>query len=270
MPASAGQFIMFVGSLTNGSQSSTRHFQVLAGDGAPVITGGWPKWQVIDRPQRLGMTVLQGYDPLTMTVPVMFDAVAHGSADQVEADIEILEWMAGRGRLYRGKPFYAATGDSPLVTVQTTNSAGVVIPLIPLSYQGPEVNWLVTDISYDAAALRDKQGRRVRQSATVTLTQYVANEFGRGADSTAIRQTARNGLAGKTVPFKVTRAADTYLKIAAKLGAASRTDDSARAIQQANKTNHDRRVASVRSIKAQLPIGATIRIPATIQKHGQN
>lgn len=259
-PPGLAQKIRFTGSLTDGKQIATKTFVVLAGDGPPTVTGGWAKWATIDRPQRVGLTVLQGYDPMSMTVPILFDSVTTGG-DSLEDDIATLEWMAGRGRLYDGSPFSPAFGENPLVTITTTDPAGNSTPLVPESYQGDAINWLVTDIAH-GDAYRDRHGQRVRQATTVTLTQFVGNPFSTGNDSPTKREQARKGLAGKTVTFSVTKAVDTFRKIAAHYG----NPADARAIQKANKANKDRRIRSVRSVDHPLPLQAKVLVPASIAK----
>ena len=101
-PWSPQQTLNFVGTLTNGIKSAPFSFNVLAGHGAPTITGGWAKINTVDRARTLGFTIPAGFDPMTMDVPIQFEGVAKYSDSEpdIEGDIQKLEWMAGRGKLF--------------------------------------------------------------------------------------------------------------------------------------------------------------------------
>jgi hypothetical protein len=155
-------------------------FKVLAGDSPPTITDGYASWDVVDRSQRSGVTVFRGYSPITMSVPIRFEAFLDGtqvdghtySGAQIERDISLLERMAGRGA-FKG----AAVGPPPVVRVSTTGARGEVVPLIPFNYQFSDQNttppvWVITGLEWDEDALRNNDGLRIRQLATVTLTQF--------------------------------------------------------------------------------------------------
>src|ERR1039458_9022877 len=61
---------------------------VLAGEGAPTISDGWVKVAKVPRFQRVAFTVPEGWEPITMTVPVMFDAMVRTKARKdLEEDI---------------------------------------------------------------------------------------------------------------------------------------------------------------------------------------
>jgi hypothetical protein len=162
-----------------GKLRGSASFNVLAGDSAPVITGGYAKFSILDRPERAGLTTFDGYDPITMDVPIRFenyqgrlDDTSGASGEQIETDIELLERMAGRG------PFSgAAIGPPPIVVVTTTNDDGRTVNLIPRGYQRTKTNphaprWRVTAIAWDGEPLRNSWGNRIRQKATVTLQQH--------------------------------------------------------------------------------------------------
>jgi hypothetical protein len=154
-------------------------FDVLAGPKPPRIVGGYGKVSTIDRPNRSGLSKFDGYDPISMEVQVQFERLRNSGGvltgvDDVERDIAKLERMAGRGQ-FQG----AATGPTPVITVTTTrNVDGAPVPLIPLAYQRTLNNktgpvWRVSNIDWDADPLRDDDGKRYRQLATITLTQVV-------------------------------------------------------------------------------------------------
>ena len=98
--------------------------EVLAGDGAPTPSGGYAKWAHIPRPQRTAITVFEGYEPMTLSVPVLFDAVRqNGVREDVENQIQWLEWMAGRG-IKHHEPFKVGEGRPPLLQIYAANGSG--------------------------------------------------------------------------------------------------------------------------------------------------
>lgn len=257
------QTITFAGQLTDGSTTYEYSFSVLAGAEAPTVMGGWAKWAVVDRPQRVGVTQLQGYDPLTLDVPVLFDSVVYPPVDgfTVEQQIEILEWMGGRGRLYTGGHFSPGLGDSPLVTLITADAHGHQTELVPLSYQGASMPWLVIGIDYDQNPLRDEQGRRIRQAATVHLLQHVSGPNDTGNDSPSTRAHARQGQKGKFSSVTVRPGYRTYQEIATRF---AHNPTAAREILKANE--NVKKLKSVRSVNATLPTGARVRVPLSVQR----
>ena len=198
-PWTTQQVFSFFGSLTNVAEVATFQFFVLAGAGAPTITAGFVKLNIIDRPQRKGFTVPAGYDPITMDVPVQFEALVaqpvgkFAITSSVEYDIQQLEWMAGRGKLFATQPDKGvgapATGDPPIVLVASFDSQGNETNLIPPNLHG--VEWLVSSINYDTNPYRSINGDRVRQAATITLTEFIASA-GTTLDSPTTRAKARN------------------------------------------------------------------------------
>jgi hypothetical protein len=236
-------------------------FTVLADEGAATITGGWAKWAVVDRPQRVGMTVLQGYDPVTMDVPVLFDNVVQQDGADLERDIQVLEWMAGRGKLFASDGHVGASGqgDSPIVSVFSAASDGVETPMIPPNVH--DLDWVVTGISYDANPLRARNGHRIRQAAAVTLTQHVGSP-GTSLDSAAVRARARKAATGRYKVIVTTTGVDTYQQIAAKY-APKPTFKSAVAIMNANKDNGNRH-ARQRSVNKHMGAHVRVRVPLAI------
>ena len=248
---------------------------VLAGYAAPNITAGWAKINVIDRPLRLGFTVPNGYDPWTMDLPIQFEAVvrqAHGQhqplSSDIEADIQVLEWMAGRGILY-GEPTHGAAGPAtalpPLVNVASLDGQGNSTDLIPRNLR--LTDWVITNIAYDdsvgmssssggtqssGGVIRDRSGSRIRQAATVSLMQYVAAP---GAIvSPGARQSRRNTAIGaKTVHASL--AYNTIEKIVQHNTGGSATNSD---IQTVARYNH------IRSARQPLKLGQKILIPGVV------
>lgn len=150
------------------------NFDVTAGDTAPKVTAGYAKYETEDRPMRTGLTMFTGYDPMTLEIPVLFDAFATRKGLDLERDIALLERMAGRG-IFKG----AGVGFPGYVNVSSTDNAGRIVPLIPRALQAHPQNpsppkWVVSNIDWDDDAIRNREGNRIRQKATITLMQYVA------------------------------------------------------------------------------------------------
>jgi len=266
-PAIPAQSYHFHGSLANASGGAAVFpfgqpaFTVLAGEGGATIIGGFAKWAVIDRARRVGINVLQGYDPLVLSVPIRFDAITTGSATALERDIQILTWMGGRGKLFAsdGRVGAAGYGDSPIVNLYSATSSGVETPLIPPDAQG--IDWVISGLAFSEDVLRDNAGYRIRQDATVTLTQHVGSP-GTSADSAAVRSRARKSLRDKYKVITTRDGMDTYLQIAASV-APKNPHKAAVDIQAANKTNSNRK-ARVRSVNAHMGAHVRIRVPLVI------
>lgn len=150
--------------------------EVLAGEGAPTPSGGYAKWAHILRPQRVGLTVFEGYEPMTLSVPVMFDAVReNGERENVEDQIQRLEWMGGRG-IKHHKGFTVGVGKPFLLEVfSTAGNKEAAIPLVPAQFQKAYLKWFIDDITWDEHPLRSSGGARIRQAATVKLIEYVVD-----------------------------------------------------------------------------------------------
>jgi hypothetical protein len=173
-----------VGFFAHTLTGEAKTFTVLAGEASAVPTEGWAKIQKVQRFQRVSLTIPEGYDPYVLTVPVLFDAVVLArDRPNVEEDIQTLEWMAGRAAHGEAK------GPPPQVSVYSTDSNGNMTSLVPRQFQtvhGTSQQWYITGIEFDTAALKASRemarqrgispGDRVRQAATVTLTEIVVTQ----------------------------------------------------------------------------------------------
>ena len=277
-PTSA-QFITFIGTLTNGSKPPEENVvEVLAGEGAPTVTGGWPEWLTIARPQRLGSTVLQGYPPVKLAIPIRFEAILesgrtrNGQPYDIEREIQKLEWMGGRGRplgthpkpggVFTGQPGHDALGDSPLIQVRTNNEAKM-IALVPVQFQSLQfvMDGEAGGIVYDPNPLRDTGGARLRQLATVYLKQFSSALGGR--DSPGERAKARAGGQGKGITKPTTSTLDTIAKMAIHY---TKTAETSREIIEANHAN--KRIGT--DAYKRLPVGTKVFIPYAALHHLSN
>ncbi len=160
------QYIVFIGK--QGEQEKL--VEVLADEAAPTPSAGYAKWIHVPRPQRTALTVLEGYEPFSLSVPVLFDAVRENNIrENVEFEIQKLEWMGGRGILAE-EP---GVGKPPLVQVFSVSNKTRSNELIPKPFQTSHIRWYVDDITWDEHPLRSTGGARIRQAAVVKLVQYV-------------------------------------------------------------------------------------------------
>lgn len=154
---------------------------MLAGDQGPHVTSGYAKWEAIDRWGRAGALQFNGYDPVTIEIPVRFESLGyneHGMRTGVEDDIEALEQMGGRGR-FQG----ATTGRPGPIKITCTNNHGDSVPLLAAIHQSGGYSnpnppmWVITGIDWGTAVpdevYRNRLGARIRQTATITVQQYV-------------------------------------------------------------------------------------------------
>jgi hypothetical protein len=151
--------------------------EVLADEAAPTPSAGYAKWAHIPRPQRKALTVLEGYEPMTLTVPVLFDAVReNGFQEDVEDQIQWLEWMGGRGIKFV-KSTEDGVGKPPLVEVYSAKGSERETPLVPKPFQTPNIKWFVDDLTFDEHPLRKSGGARIRQAVVVKLVEYVVDRL---------------------------------------------------------------------------------------------
>jgi len=270
------QFIVFVGTLTNGKKGKPPEEQtvtVLAGEGAPTPIAGWPEWVTLPRAQRVGLTTLQTYPPIEMEIPVRFEALLEKPPRMdVEREIQKLEWMAGRGRIalghkggvaggvFTGHPGHDALGDSPLLEIHTTDGSKNVA-LMPIQFQS--LRWVITNIQYDkteTGCKRDTGGARVRQLAVVFVRQHVESP-GTSFDSPSVRFRARNQGGGMIV--STTSALNTINRIAIRY---TKTAATAQEILQNNRGN--KKIGS--DPRKELPVGTRVYIPYNALHHLTN
>jgi len=180
---------------------------VYAGDTAPTIVGGYAKVDIVARTERTGLSVFQGYDPITLSIPIRFESDdlspsrTQKEGQQIEDDIQKLEMMAGRG-IAEGSRH--GVGPPPIIRISTYDTDPKnPIPLIPINYQwAPEVNpnapvYWIAGIEWDSDPWRNSAGNRVRQLATVTAMQYVSPQP--GDQSISVREKIRSSKKGKLI-----------------------------------------------------------------------
>jgi hypothetical protein len=169
-----------------GTMAQGFFFSVRAGEKPPVIKKAYAEFDTVSVPGRVALNRFLGYPPIEIDLDIHFEAFGQEGANagyvtgqgSIEDRIVALERMAGRG-LYPGAGF----GPPAVIVVNTTDNAGNIVPLIPVAYQWTPQHqnapqFRITNIAWDDAdQLRNQAGYRVRQKATVTITQYTPLVF---------------------------------------------------------------------------------------------
>lgn len=152
----------------------TSSVEVRAGEQPPRVTDGFAKLGVLDRPQRTGLSVFTGYNPIVIEIPIQFENFADGAGGDIEDAIAMLEAFAGRGKIP------GAGSLPPRVLRITTWRAGEKIRLLPEAYayeeQGKSPLYQIAKLDWDPSPLRNSDGRRTRQAGVVTVQQYVSTD----------------------------------------------------------------------------------------------
>lgn len=120
------------------------------GDGIPVLSGDGG-WTTVKRPRRKSLTEWDGYDPIVLTLPVLFDRFREGGS--VEYEVERLRRMMRVPQGPRREP----------AVVQ------VVSPAVPL----PDLRYVIQSM-VPTVELRRRDGARTRAAFDMTLIEYVA------------------------------------------------------------------------------------------------
>lgn len=222
-------------------------------------TSGYGKWKNVERRQRISITVLEGYDPYTITVPLIFDSQA--DPDSVEKDLDELEWMGGRGQLFNSRPGHAGEGDTPLIQIFSAEGSS----LVPSECSNEDIRFVVSGIEYNMAGrelilpIRRADGERIRQAATVTLTQYEGAIGNGGLDSPANRANVARKLKQEYDSFTVADGVNTFRKIAKHFNRnPNRISSAAREIANANAklgASVDKRLNH--GVRVRVPLSAT-------------
>jgi hypothetical protein len=149
---------------------------VLLGVDRPDVSSGYGGWVEVERPKRSTVTTWRGQPARRMSISILFDAFAAGAS--VEDDLRTLERMA-----------LPRPGGQP-PTVRVSAPGGVIPPF----YEG--MTWVVDAITW-GDALMNAFGNRIRQAATVTLLEYVADTLIKVSPAKR-RRAKHNRATGKT------------------------------------------------------------------------
>jgi hypothetical protein len=180
-----------------GTMAQGFFFSVRAGDKPPDVKKAYAEFDTVSVPGRVALNRFLGYPPIQIDLDIQFDAFGQEGPNAgyvaqqgtIEDRITALERMAGRG-LYPGAGF----GPPAVIVVNTTDDKGAIVPLIPVAYQWTPQHqnapaFRITNIAW-GDALRNQAGYRVRQPATVTITQYTPLVFVQRSVSTRFQMAA--------------------------------------------------------------------------------
>jgi hypothetical protein len=160
----------------------------LRGDAGPVVAGGFGGWQTVPRPRRQALTVWQGRDPFSMTVPLLFDGFK--AKRFVDTDVSRLERMALPP--VEGK-------EPPVVTI------ACAVPHADLP-------WVIAELELGDSVWA--AGGRLRQAVTVHLLRYMAPD--RIRDGSAASRARENAGGGGSRKVAFVAQGDSLTSIAAR------------------------------------------------------
>jgi hypothetical protein len=134
------------------------HIQVRLGPEPFIPTAGWGGYEVVPRPQNVGMTVPTGVEPWQYTGSIMFDGLKHLQSQ--EDDINAL-LLCTHG-----------DDDTPPGIISISG-----LPDLPAD------DWVVENLDFDADSIikDNKSMERLRAKVTLTIREYVAPDYLRSA-----------------------------------------------------------------------------------------
>lgn len=230
-----------------------QEFDVLADNDGVVPVGGWPKIAKVARPQAVSVTVLEGWDPIELAIAVIF--LSGPDREDVELNIQKLEWMAGRGILFKGKPGHPGKAPLPSIRIWSEDGHGHEVPLVPKQYQTKGLRWKVTDIAINKDVDRARSAHRTRQPVVITVLQ---DESSPTSASAVQRAALRGSVKGKFAEVEVGQGERTISQIAAALVKTPAERASlTKAIINANKSN--RKIGT--NPEKQLPLHLRVKVP---------
>jgi len=227
---------------------------VLAGEGAPTVTKGYAKWVEVPRPQREAVTVFSGFEPLTLSVPILY-ALNPSEENDLEKPIQALEYLARAPAQGKEQEAGAEAGYNlpvQLVFVRASDGKGNPVPLVPEWLQGAK--WIIANIEWDLKPERNEQGRRIRQAGVLTFWRFSATP------ETASEIARLRAFLAKSKPdiFKTTSTVNT-IKLIAKYF----HNVSPEAWQEIIKANHGNKAIGTNPGKV-LPVGTKVKVPVTV------
>lgn len=135
----------------------------LLGQGSPRVIDGYAKWVSVERKRKRAVTEWTGTNPLKVEIPLVIDyhtSPFEFGGMKCEADIRTLERMAGLdepGDVFPPEVLWDANASHD-------NS------------EASHLRWYVTDLQW-GDAMWHGAGNRIRQAATIQLTQKVDDDF---------------------------------------------------------------------------------------------
>lgn len=180
---------------------------VRLGDDPWVPTAGWGGYEVVDRPQNVGMTVAKSVEPWQYTGSILFDGFKHRVSQ--EDDIRALL------RCSHGDD----DADPGIISISG-------LPDLPVD------DWVVETLDFDAnSIIRDNKSMdRLRAKVTLTIREYIAPDYLRMANNAFKRPK------GSTTII-TTKNGDTPHKIAIRQGCDWKDIKTANPMRHITKSN---------------------------------
>lgn len=245
----------------------------LADTGQFTVTGGYAKINVVEVPRRRGISVFAGYDPITATLPILLLDMPYGGSLQgrrgiVERQIQILEWMAGRGATINGAKAAAGINQAPYaVSISSVGPLGNFTRLLPETYNsvagGFEQGWYITGIQW-GDSLRDREATRRKQHLVLTFTENAplkgANERNASHQASGI---------GKWHPYVVKgrggkgESVEQIVVFVLKIRDEQKIGEVEKAVLKRNR-EHKPAELKGKAVDSPLKVGSTISIPGEV------
>lgn len=237
--------------------------EAMADTGQFLVSAGYAKVNTVEVPQRRGIAVFAGFDPVTATLPVILDKLGE-SGFEVEEACQLLEYMAGQGYgpggAYEGA---AQVGLAPLPVIIEAFAQDGVSPskLLPLNYNAadrhPSIEWYITGLAWgDSIRSSSEPYQRVRQRVTLTLTEYDAEANAQGnvlIPTKWVNYRVGRGKSGK---------GESPYEIVKKLSwPEQEVDQRAGEIRKRWNSNTRHSKQRLGTINARIPVGSRIKVP---------
>lgn len=154
--------------------------EAMADTGQFTVSAGYAKINTVEVPQRRGIAIFAGFDPVTATLPIILDRLGQPTNFAVEEACAMLELMAGQGYGPGGRYKGAAQqgrAPKPLILEAVEGPHGHPTKLVPANYNAaekdPSVEWYITGLEWgDSIRSGQSPYQRVRQKVAVTFTEY--------------------------------------------------------------------------------------------------
>ena len=154
------------------------------GDGTSNFTSQ-SGWQFTARPRRSSFSEFMGYDPYTLTVPVIFGN-GFDTTVNIEADLEVLRGIARDQVGPRNEPAVVK----------------IDCPAIPLNW----LKWTINDIKFNTQ-YRNNDGTRYYAQVDITFFEYVPTDLVATQAPTSVAQKVVATAKAKAASSQITTAA---------------------------------------------------------------